>query len=242
MLLKNSGISTNKIEMKLIKEIIVILIGSAIIAILFNFNQSKPIPLIKSEKIILPISDSILFGNEPNSLIETKSNVANIEVKKTTTDSNKTKNAIQINSKFQNQNITENKTGSTQKANQEMTKPAPNIVSETKNNLEKTITYNQLLKILNDPKFLLIDARHTENYLKAKIGNSINIFPYGDEKEMMGKILDLPRDKTLIIYCDGGNCDASHELAKIILGFGYEKVFIFTGGWEEWTKKQGMKE
>ena len=201
--------------MKLLKEIVIILICSSIIALLFNINQFKPLPLIRSAKINVQISDSLLF----DTVSTKKSNINPIEPIKKNND-----------------------TIPAPKPVLEKSKPSTDTISSLKNNLDKTITYTQLLKIINNPKFLLIDARHKENYLKAKIGNAINISPYEDEKEMMNKILDLPREKTIVVYCDGGNCDASHELAKNILSFGYEKVFIYTGGWDEWTKKHGIKD
>jgi rhodanese-related sulfurtransferase len=215
--------------MKLLKEILFILIGASIIAFLFNLNQSKPLPLIKTEKIIVPVSDSQLFDNETTTT----------DIQKSDTGKNSTKTAIDtIKKKIENPN----NPAIDKKPGIDSTK-APTVENNSaKSNLDKTITYEQLLKLLKNPKFLLIDARHEENYQKAKIGNAINIFPYSDEKEMINKILDLPKDKTLVIYCDGGNCDASHKLAEVIISFGYEKVFIYTGGWDEWAKKRGLKD
>jgi rhodanese-related sulfurtransferase len=215
--------------MRLLKEILFILIGSAFVAFLFNYNQTNPLPLIKSEKKIIEISDSLLFGDEHNKPVNQK------------VDSVKNTKIYVIDS-LKKKIDNPNNTVPTLKSGQDSIKPNSTGISSANSNLEKSITYKQLLKIMDNPKFLLIDARNPENFIKAKIGKAINIFPYGDEKEMMNKILDLPRDKTLIVYCDGGNCDASHKLAEIIIGFGYEKVFIYTGGWEEWTKKSGLKD
>lgn len=118
--------------------------------------------------------------------------------------------------------------------------------SKTNNNLEdgKTVTYEQMLKIIEDNsgEFIIVDARNPEFWGKNRIGNSINIFPYEDDEVVINKILDLPQNKKIIVYCDGGNCDSSHKIAEIMYNFGYENVFIYSGGWEEWIKMKGIKE
>ncbi|MDT3738099.1 MAG: rhodanese-like domain-containing protein [Candidatus Kapabacteria bacterium] len=115
----------------------------------------------------------------------------------------------------------------------------------SKDGIEKidgtTVTYEQMLKIISNDDFILIDARNPEYYKKSRIGNSINIFPYADESEVMNKILDLPQNKKILVYCDGGNCDSSHKIAEILLNFGFGNVLIYTGGWDEWSKKKGIK-
>jgi rhodanese-related sulfurtransferase len=47
--------------------------------------------------------------------------------------------------------------------------------------------------------------------------------------------LDFPGTQTLIVYCEGGDCQTSISLAKIIHDKGYQDIRIFTGGWAEWS-------
>ncbi len=55
-------------------------------------------------------------------------------------------------------------------------------------------------------------------------------------------MMNLPPNKTIIVYCDGGQCDLSYELAKEFLEvLHYQRVFLYEGGWDEWTKKRGEK-
>lgn len=116
---------------------------------------------------------------------------------------------------------------------------------KTKDDIEKidgkTVTYEQMLKIIPNDEFILIDARNPEYYKKSRIGSSINIFPYAEESDVMNKILDLPQNKKIVVYCDGGNCDSSHKIAEILINFGFSNVFIYTGGWDEWSKMKGLK-
>jgi rhodanese-related sulfurtransferase len=107
--------------------------------------------------------------------------------------------------------------------------------------LELTLTYEQMKEIVGNPDFLIIDARRPEQYQEAHIGDAINIFPeYDDEAEYVGSIFQIPQDKTIIVYCDGGTCDLSNTLAKELIHFGFKNLFIYHGGWEEWTKNQAQ--
>lgn len=99
-----------------------------------------------------------------------------------------------------------------------------------------TIIYDQMKARLNNPDFIIIDARSPEDYAKGKIGNAINIFPYGDEQEYMQSIYTLERGKKYLIYCSGGDCDLSHHLAEDMETAGFENMFIYTGGWQDWVK------
>lgn len=100
-----------------------------------------------------------------------------------------------------------------------------------------SVTYEQIKARLDNPNFVIIDARSEEEYAKAHIGNAINIFPYGDESKYFEKIYTLPRDKKFIIYCTGGDCDLSHHVADDMKIAGFTNIFIYTAGWEEWSKK-----
>lgn len=112
-----------------------------------------------------------------------------------------------------------------------------NFVSQVKT-LDSMISYSQIIKILDSPEFIIIDARNPEQFEKGHIGNSININPYMEQQVYMEKMVMLPRDKGIVCYCDGGTCDLSHEVAKELINMGFKRVFIYGGGWEEWSKKR----
>jgi histidine triad (HIT) family protein len=98
------------------------------------------------------------------------------------------------------------------------------------------ITKAQFVKLLKQPHYL-IDARTPEAYAKGYIADAVNF--YGGEVE--GSIPDLlaqvPRDRVIMIYCDGGEeCELSHHVADVLKRFGYGPMFIYMGGWNEWKK------
>ncbi len=219
--------------MNIIKEIGIICLAAFAISIAYNFTQPEPIPLIREEKPIASIDDSILFDSLAAEITNPVIIDSNSSKGTLTSIIDSSKAISGLTKKADSLIVSANGMGDV-KNNQQK-------IADAHLNLGKTLTYEQMLKVIANPSFLIIDARSPENYSKNKIGNAINIFPYGDEGEMMNLIMGLPTDKKIIIYCDGGHCDASHKLAEIVLSFGYEKVYIYTGGWEEWTLKKGLK-
>ncbi|MEW5902213.1 MAG: rhodanese-like domain-containing protein, partial [Acidobacteriota bacterium] len=47
--------------------------------------------------------------------------------------------------------------------------------------------------------------------------------------------LAVPFDRTLIIYCEGGDCQTSIALARLVYEKGFKDIRIFSGGWAEWS-------
>jgi rhodanese-related sulfurtransferase len=104
---------------------------------------------------------------------------------------------------------------------------------------QQTVTFEQLAVNLNNKNIVIVDARTPELYAKGHIGKAINIYAYSDQDDpqsYLQKLVDLPKDKVIIIYCDGGHCDLSHKIVEELKSFGYPKVFLYQGGWEEWEK------
>lgn len=80
-----------------------------------------------------------------------------------------------------------------------------------------------------------IDTRPKASFQEGHISGSLNI-PY--EEIMEEAILNrfsLPFDKTLVVYCDGSECQSSVEMAKLLHQYGFKDIRVFFGGWKEWT-------
>jgi rhodanese-related sulfurtransferase len=96
---------------------------------------------------------------------------------------------------------------------------------------------------MEDPESLrFIDSRSREGYADGHIPGAAAV-PL-DELKGFGKkeiglklsaMLDFPGSQTLIIYCDGGDCQTSISLAKLIHDRGFSDVRVFSGGWAEWS-------
>lgn len=84
---------------------------------------------------------------------------------------------------------------------------------------------------------LFIDARHEYDYRLGHIKGAVNI-PLKDFDQHRERLAELPKDKVLVTYCDGAECNSSIELAAKLHQAGFSGVRIFFGGWQEWTSAQ----
>ena len=56
------------------------------------------------------------------------------------------------------------------------------------------------------------------------------------ETRIPASVSGLPKDKALLVYCEGGECQSSQGLAKLLAGAGFTDIRILAGGWEDWTR------
>jgi rhodanese-related sulfurtransferase len=96
----------------------------------------------------------------------------------------------------------------------------------------KAITLEQAYSLFNrEVKF--VDARDESDYLSGHITNSINI-PFDDFDNHKQKLDRLSKEKPMVIYCAGTDCDLSILLGNLLFEQGYKQVYVFFGGWNEW--------
>jgi rhodanese-related sulfurtransferase len=103
----------------------------------------------------------------------------------------------------------------------------------------------------NDPGILVVDNQPKGVYDLGHIKGAVN-FPWTVDIKSPG---DLPRDKTLILYCDcahaedalglfnqlageSDSCtsaDDATDVARQLIGkFGYKNIRVLEGGWSKW--------
>lgn len=208
---------------KIFNTILVIVVVSGFLGFLYNILQPNPLPLIFTPKHIEQVDDSLLF----NQIEKTEGIEQNKEIDVSTTqipkDTIKKVDSTIAKNELPKQTIDDS---------------PPNISEEGSKEL-KSVNYEQMKKIVANPGFIIIDARRPEEYKKAHIPGAINIFALSDPNEKFELIMSIPLGKKYVVYCDGGNCDLSHQLAEEMLhSFGFTNVYIYEGGWEEWSKNK----
>ncbi len=83
---------------------------------------------------------------------------------------------------------------------------------------------------------LFIDARHPFEFSRGHIAGAINI-PLADVDTSIARLDGASRDRYLIVYCDGAECNSSMDLGVRLMQTGFTNVHVFFGGWEEWAGK-----
>jgi rhodanese-related sulfurtransferase len=81
---------------------------------------------------------------------------------------------------------------------------------------------------------VIVDAREAVEYAAGHIAGA-RCVPYDDavaKPELLAPFKGLGRP--IIVYCSGGDCESSKDLAKSMLAEGIRKVLVFTDGYPAW--------
>jgi rhodanese-related sulfurtransferase len=97
------------------------------------------------------------------------------------------------------------------------------------------VTRDQAQAWFNSGTAVFIDARHEFDFKLGHIRGAINI-PLRMYETKMALLDTIPKNRLLITYCDGAECNSSIELSVKLAKDGYSVVKIFFGGWREWTE------
>ena len=92
------------------------------------------------------------------------------------------------------------------------------------------------LKIAQDlfeKKTLFIDARAKEYYLEGHIPGAICF----DDFDSLSIQIDnrIQNNEFFVVYCSDDDCGSSEQLAYELQDLGFMNIFVFKGGWKEWT-------
>lgn len=84
------------------------------------------------------------------------------------------------------------------------------------------------------PKFMVIDARDAGQFAKGHIPGAVNM----DWRQVLAQRHTIPKDKSVLIYCNTGTLSAQAGFALRVAG--WENVRILQGGMAEWKAKGGF--
>ena len=81
---------------------------------------------------------------------------------------------------------------------------------------------------------VFIDARPKEEYDGGHIPGAVNL-PYDEAVTDPARLESFDaQGKPIIVYCGGGTCELSMNLAWAMIQSGQKKLLVFTGGTPEW--------
>ena len=117
-------------------------------------------------------------------------------------------------------------------------------IKELSDNLiDSNIELSSMKEIVDNKLFPIIDARDFESYDEGHINNAINIDAYlliedGDEEESnkLYQFLNNLSNNQIVIYCWNPDCDRAEFLKAFLIDSGFKfNIFIYEGGWDEWS-------
>jgi len=111
----------------------------------------------------------------------------------------------------------------------------PVVVEEESNGQFIEITVDESYKIfIGDKDYLFIDVRSEGEYNIGHIEGAINILV----SEIDKRLSEIPKDKLIIVYCNGSSCSRSSTAATILIENEYSQIYRIGGkGIIEWIEK-----
>ena len=91
-----------------------------------------------------------------------------------------------------------------------------------------------------DAQAILIDARPEKKKKKGTIPSSLNITDGNFENDYK-QIMSLAKDKELIVFCAGYNCEKSPIVAQMLKKNGHTNVKVYSAGEPEWAKRSYLE-
>jgi rhodanese-related sulfurtransferase len=87
---------------------------------------------------------------------------------------------------------------------------------------------------------ILIDARPALKYEKGTIPSSLNITDSNFENDY-NQIINLAKDKEIIVFCAGYNCEKSPIVAQLLKKNGHKNVKVYSAGEPDWANKSYLE-
>ena len=106
------------------------------------------------------------------------------------------------------------------------------VHSSVNSNIEM-ISLETAKEIFQSDSALFIDARHEFEYQAGHIRGAVNVALNKFDTQHT-RLNNISKDKLLVSYCDGAECNSSIELAVKLTDSGFTNVKVFFGGWQEW--------
>jgi rhodanese-related sulfurtransferase len=96
------------------------------------------------------------------------------------------------------------------------------------------IPLEQAAKLFQEKTVLFVDARPLEQYAQGHIHGALSL-PWQDlDAHYMDVVDRLDGAKKIVTYCDGENCELSHDLALFLKDSGFKEVRVLVNGWTLW--------
>ena len=95
-------------------------------------------------------------------------------------------------------------------------------------------------RALFDSGAIFIDARRSAAYRDGHVRGSRSISVWeSDADEKVKAFYDEGHDPAapIVVYCTGGDCEDSHELAQKLWGVTFDNVCVYRDGFPDWEKR-----
>lgn len=107
------------------------------------------------------------------------------------------------------------------------------------------ISFDDVVGVLNDPQTaqglnIIVDARKADLFNEGHIPGAIHCDPYEPQASIETVLARANGVEKVIVYCGGGDCEDSVFMCRELIEASVpnETIFVYPGGWSEWTAKR----
>jgi len=101
---------------------------------------------------------------------------------------------------------------------------------------DSLVSLEQAYALFLKGEAIFIDTREEEEYDEGHIAGAINLpFDFWDDYWPYVEP-ELDPEAEIVAYCGGFDCELSLFAARELKNLGYEKSYIFFGGWPQWEE------
>jgi rhodanese-related sulfurtransferase len=222
---------------KTFKEISAILAVVLLVGIIFNLSSPNKLPFIAEEKSFdFNKSDSLLLAlHKQDSVLHAADSLKNLSIKREDSlksiNEKKTKDSLLAAVKQDSLKRVNDSLKTVKKKTEDSLKS----LKEQEQTFVKPIDIRlDFAKALFDKKYKFIDARDESDFAAGTIQGAAN-YPFHKIDQLRDKLNNLPKNEVYVCFCSSA-CDVSIDLAYAMAHMGFNKVYIFHGGWDEWKK------
>ena len=99
----------------------------------------------------------------------------------------------------------------------------------------ETLTTQQLARKLEDGDLVLLNVLDEDQFDAARIPGSQNLPLGSDDFVQEAQAIAGNKQKTIVVYCAGPDCNASPTAARLLDEAGFGNVYDYEGGLKEWA-------
>jgi len=96
------------------------------------------------------------------------------------------------------------------------------------------ITVREAEDLFADGGAAFLDSRTRAEFGAGHVPGAMSLPLHEQPKKLTPEAAGVPLERTLVVYCEGGDCQASVGLARLLHDAGFHDIRVLAGGWAEW--------
>jgi rhodanese-related sulfurtransferase len=98
----------------------------------------------------------------------------------------------------------------------------------------RIISLDQFRRLMKERKPVIFDARDSVEYIQGHVKGARNVYGLATD-EYFERLVPIPRDTLIIIYCNNPECHLGRMLADFMGAIGFTNLLLYDDGWDGWV-------